>query len=260
MQATIFILFCGIALSFGQTVSEEARRHFYRGQAAVEMAKSPEDYAAAIEEFEQAARLAPGWPDPYYNLGLVQEKAGKFREAIVSLNRYLQLAPNAPDAAKIQEHIYKLEYKAERENILTIADIVDVLVSFGNEETWEIEKRGKHEQNATFVPCAVCGGFHICTFITRLDNDRIKVPRMIVHTKNGYRAVEEESFNIIKIKGPVVKFSIVESYVGYPVIPPYRAARVNVEIEVVSKTHVKVGILDGVGETFEALFTAEYRK
>jgi tetratricopeptide (TPR) repeat protein len=157
------------------------------------MAKSPEDYAAAIEEFEQAARLAPGWPDPYYNLGLVQEKAGKFREAIVSLNRYLQLAPNAPDAAKIQEHIYKLEYKAERENILTIADIVDVLVSFGKEETWEIEKRGKHEQNATFVPCAVCGGFHICTFITRLDNDRIKVPRMIVHTKNGYRAVEEES-------------------------------------------------------------------
>ena len=34
-----------------QAVSEEARRHMDRGQAAVEMAKAPEDYAPAIKEF-----------------------------------------------------------------------------------------------------------------------------------------------------------------------------------------------------------------
>ena len=34
LHTTIFILFCGIALSFGQTVSEEAKRHFDRGMAA----------------------------------------------------------------------------------------------------------------------------------------------------------------------------------------------------------------------------------
>jgi hypothetical protein len=47
LLTTIFILFCGIASSFGQTVSDEAKRHFDRGVAAVEMAKSPNDYAAA---------------------------------------------------------------------------------------------------------------------------------------------------------------------------------------------------------------------
>lgn len=115
-----------------QAVSEGARRHMARGQAAVEMAKSPEDYEQAIKEFQQAARLAPNWPDPYYNLGLVQEKAGKLREAITSLNRYLQLAPGAPDAAKVNEQIYKLEYKVEQ--VLSVSDIIDVLVLFSNKE------------------------------------------------------------------------------------------------------------------------------
>ena len=39
------ILFAGITVSFcQQPVSEEARRHFDRGMAAVEIAKTPEDY------------------------------------------------------------------------------------------------------------------------------------------------------------------------------------------------------------------------
>lgn len=58
-------------------VSEEAQRYFNRGMAAVEIAKSPDDYALAIKEFEKAIRLAPEWPDVYYNLGMVQEKAGR---------------------------------------------------------------------------------------------------------------------------------------------------------------------------------------
>jgi tetratricopeptide (TPR) repeat protein len=127
------ILFFWVALYFGQqTVSEEARRHMARGQAAVEMAKSPVDLDDAVKEFQEAARLAPDWPDPYYNLGLVQEKAGKFREAIANLKECLRLAPNAPDAAKVKEQIYKLEYKTEQ--VLSVSDIIDVLVSFSN---WE---------------------------------------------------------------------------------------------------------------------------
>ena len=52
MLATIFILFSGITSVFGQTVSEEAIRHFDRGMAMVEKAKTPEDYEAAIKELE----------------------------------------------------------------------------------------------------------------------------------------------------------------------------------------------------------------
>lgn len=118
-----------------QAVSEEARRHMARGQAAVEMAKSPAEYDSATKEFQEAIELAPTWPDPHYNLGLAQEKSGKLREAVASYKRYLQLAPNAPDAAKIQEQIYKLEYKAEQ--VLSVPEIIDVLVSFSDEQKWQ---------------------------------------------------------------------------------------------------------------------------
>ena len=93
-------------------VSDEAQRHFDRGMAAVEMAKSPDDYAAAIKEFEQAIRFAPDWPDAYYKLGMAQEKAGKYTDAITSLKKYLRLAPNGSSAALVKSIINKLEFKA----------------------------------------------------------------------------------------------------------------------------------------------------
>lgn len=100
-----------------QTIPEDARRHMARGQTAVEMAKSTADYEDASREFEQAKKLAPAWPDVYYNLGLILEKTGNYDEAILNLRTYLQLAPASTDAARIQETIYKLEYKRERSNI-----------------------------------------------------------------------------------------------------------------------------------------------
>jgi tetratricopeptide (TPR) repeat protein len=98
-----------------QGISEEARRYMTRGMAAVEMAKTPKDYVRAVREFEQAAKLAPNWPDVYFNLGSVQAKAGNYSEAMRHYKRYLELAPNAPDAAKVREEIYKLEYQAEQQ-------------------------------------------------------------------------------------------------------------------------------------------------
>lgn len=112
LLTTIFILIFGIASSFGQTVSEEARRHFDYGMAAIEMAKSPADYEAAIKEFEQATKLAPDWPDAFYNLGLAQEGVEKFADAARSYRQYLRLAPDADDAEEIKSLINKLEYKA----------------------------------------------------------------------------------------------------------------------------------------------------
>jgi tetratricopeptide (TPR) repeat protein len=100
---------------FGQAVSDEARRHFDRGMAAVEMAKSPDDYAPAIMEFKQAVSLAPNWPDAYYNLGKAQEKAGQYSDAITSLRQFLVVAPNANEAEAVKTLINKLEYKNEQE-------------------------------------------------------------------------------------------------------------------------------------------------
>jgi len=109
------ILLAWVSVTLAGTVSEEARRFMSRGMAAVEMAKTPKDYERAVREFEQAAKLAPDWPDVYFNLGSVQAKAGNYSEAVRHYKRYLELAPNAPDAAKVREEIYKLEYRAEQQ-------------------------------------------------------------------------------------------------------------------------------------------------
>lgn len=131
------ILFYGASLLSGQqNVSDEAYRYIVRGKMAEEMAKKTGEYDSAVQEYTAAIRIAPDWSDPYYRLGVVQEKSGKLRDAIASYNHYLQLSPNSPDAAKIRDHIYELEYKAEQ--ILSIPEIVDVLVSnFYASDAWE---------------------------------------------------------------------------------------------------------------------------
>lgn len=108
------VLFFSSSLSWGQTVSEEARRHMMRGEAAVEIARTWQDYEIAIQEFKQAAKFAPDWPEIYYNLGVVQQKVKLYGEAIENLNRYLELAPNATDADAVRDLIYKIEFLKER--------------------------------------------------------------------------------------------------------------------------------------------------
>jgi hypothetical protein len=114
------ILLVFVSVTLAGTVSEEAQRYMARGMAAVEMANTPKDYERAVREFEQAAKLAPNWQDVYFNLGSVHTKAGNYGEAMRHYKRYLELAPNAPDAAKIREEIYKLEYRAEEQMVKEI--------------------------------------------------------------------------------------------------------------------------------------------
>ena len=110
----VLMLLCAVGTAFGQKISDEARRHFDRGMAAVEMAKTPADYEKAVVEFEKAKSLAPGWPDVYYNLGLIQDKAGMYSEAMENLRKYLHLAPDAKDAEAVRTLINKLDYKKEQ--------------------------------------------------------------------------------------------------------------------------------------------------
>lgn len=112
---SLTIAFClGIGMADAQNISDEAMRHFDRGQAAVEMAKSPTDYEDAIKEFEKAAILAPDWPDVYYNLGFIQEKVNRDDDAIRNLTKYLDLSPNASDTREVKKFIAKIEYKMEK--------------------------------------------------------------------------------------------------------------------------------------------------
>lgn len=129
---------CVGGLAFAaEPVSAEAKRYFTRGLAAVEMARSPVDYDLAIEEFTKARSLAPDWPDVHYNLGLVQDKAGKFKDAAASLNRYLQLAPDGPDAESVRNLMTRLEFKAEQ--VITDDDALNIFGSLADRSIWQLK-------------------------------------------------------------------------------------------------------------------------
>ncbi len=95
-------------------VPEEAQRFAVRGGTAIREAKNVSDLQEAITEFTKALRIAPWWPDAYFNLGVAQEKAGQLNEAVRSLKLYLLAAPNAQDARKVQDQIYSIEYRQEK--------------------------------------------------------------------------------------------------------------------------------------------------
>lgn len=116
----MMILLAWVSLTIAGTIPDEARRFMARGNAAVEMAKSPGDYVLAINEFKQAANLAPDWPDIYYSMGTAQSKIEDYTSAIKSFQRYLALAPQSPKAAQVQDEIYKLEYKRDRVNVVAM--------------------------------------------------------------------------------------------------------------------------------------------
>jgi uncharacterized protein len=92
---------------------EEANRRTVRAQTFIEQAKKPEDFRKAAAELEAASQVAPWEPGIYYNLALVQEKAGDFAGAIRSLNWYLFVDPQAKDASAVKNKVYKLEAQQE---------------------------------------------------------------------------------------------------------------------------------------------------
>jgi tetratricopeptide (TPR) repeat protein len=182
---TAGLLLVAQSASYAGPVPEEARRYMARGQAAMEMAKSADEYDAAIKEFQKAIELAPDWPAPYCNLGLAQEKSNKLKEAVASYKKYLQLAPKASDSTKIQELIYKLEYRAEQ--VLTIPEIVDVLVSLSDQHTWQ-----QSGEDCDWVK--ITG---------REGDDAVKV---YVGERYYVKGYENGIYQTLRVTGPVLKY------------------------------------------------------
>jgi tetratricopeptide (TPR) repeat protein len=93
---------------------KEAVRFMARGAAAVRDAKEAADFREAVTEFEKATLAAPWFANAYYNLGVSQDKAGMYAEAVRSLKLYLLAAPGAADAGKVEGLTYEIEYRQEK--------------------------------------------------------------------------------------------------------------------------------------------------
>ena len=95
-------------------ISQDAKRHMFRGQAAMEEAKNASDYQDAVKEFKKAVEYAPHWADAWFNLGVAQERVKDYAGAMNSFKKYLELNPTANDRNEVEGRIYKLEYLVEK--------------------------------------------------------------------------------------------------------------------------------------------------
>ncbi len=107
----ILFLIINVIPSFAQQeIPDNIKDQILNGTTALESAKVPQDIENALILFNQAAELAPDYPDVHYFLGktlsLMQGSTGK---AVTELKKYLELYPEAPDKEKVNEEIKELE-------------------------------------------------------------------------------------------------------------------------------------------------------
>jgi regulator of sirC expression with transglutaminase-like and TPR domain len=63
----------------------------------------------AVKEYRKAIEMNPKHPNAHRNLGVVLEELGDPAGAAKEFETYLQLAPNAPDAATIRSIVGRLK-------------------------------------------------------------------------------------------------------------------------------------------------------
>lgn len=100
-------------------VMPELARKF---KVQADFATQEKRYDKAIELYGQALEIAPWWPEGHYNLALVLGDTKKYKLALLEMNRYLLLAPDAPEARAAQDKIYQWESVAEMEPGKTFKD------------------------------------------------------------------------------------------------------------------------------------------
>ena len=69
---------------------------------------------AAVQEFEQAAKLDPTLPDPPYTLGVLYMQMGRFPESQAELEKATTLRPDYGDAWAILGNVYKQNDEPEK--------------------------------------------------------------------------------------------------------------------------------------------------
>lgn len=95
-------------------IPEQAEKFEGRAEFAAKSAKTEADFADAAREYEKALLAAPWVAAYYFNLGVMQEKAGQTQAAKQNFEFYLLAAPNALDARDVRKRIAGLEYAMEK--------------------------------------------------------------------------------------------------------------------------------------------------
>jgi len=90
---------------------EEARRHALRAEVSTKDGK----FEDAVEEYKEAIKIAPFFPDLYKAIALNYAGMKEYQRAIDNMNIYLELFLEASDARAAKDEIYKWEYAMQKQ-------------------------------------------------------------------------------------------------------------------------------------------------
>ena len=93
------------ALPLKPLFPEEARRL----SVQAETLSRNDNATGAIQKLGEAIEMAPWMPVLRYNLAMAQAMEANYSAAITTMNHYLDLAPDAPDARQAKDKIYEWE-------------------------------------------------------------------------------------------------------------------------------------------------------
>ena len=89
---------------------EEARKYALRGDVLIKDG----GFADALAEYRTALGIAPFNAQLHFNTALIRGQLKDYPGAIKSMNVYLQLSPDAPNARAAKDEIYKWEFSLEK--------------------------------------------------------------------------------------------------------------------------------------------------
>jgi tetratricopeptide (TPR) repeat protein len=90
-------------------VEEEFTKAVFFGKKFADLG----DYASAYDNLAKADALKPDQPPVLYNMGVVLARAGRYSEAQVKVDRYLQLFPDGAEKPMITKLQFELEFQRE---------------------------------------------------------------------------------------------------------------------------------------------------
>ena len=82
-------------------LSPEAERHRILAENAIQ----EKDFDRAINEYEAGLAISPTWPEGQFNVALLCGEKGDYDEAVLHMQEYLALVPDAPDAQAAKDKI-----------------------------------------------------------------------------------------------------------------------------------------------------------
>jgi tetratricopeptide (TPR) repeat protein len=148
---------------------EDARKFKVQAEHAIREKR----FKDAVDKYEDALKIAPWWSEGHFNRALVLAELQQFQEAVLEMQKYLLLVPDAPDARSAQDKIY--EWGGDVPNYAPLARTAEEIPQFAGIGT-----------------------------VLALENE-IPIVRTIIESGPAYKAGIKVGDKIIKVNGNTTK-------------------------------------------------------